>query len=188
MMRRRGFARGRTFVPRKRHWLWIRQNFNSTSAIPTAEFSQLDLLGDYRFTAGIDLNLPEFTIWRLRVKVSVHITVAPATTYTSSDGVIIAAYCDDKNDPGTHPSVSKYEEKFLIWDVMYAFNAIASGTNGGLLDGTKSVAIYKEYDVKSHRRLDNIGDSLIFQIAPVGLQTSVLDYSIQTSILNLLRN
>ena len=188
MINRRRFSRARTIVPRRRHWLWIRQNFNSTAAILPSAFNQLDLLGSYRAAAGVDLNLPEFTIWRFRIKVSIRFNVAPATSYVSNDGVLIAAFCDDKNDPGSHPATSIYEEKFLIWHVIYAFEAIAQGANGGSLDGANSIALYHDFDVKSHRRLDNIGDSLIFQIAPVGLDGNVLDYSIQTTILGLLRN
>jgi hypothetical protein len=186
--------RRRTIVPRplgtrrRAHYLWIRQQFDNVTPIPTAAFDTNDLLAGYRATAGIDLNLPEFTIWRVRLKVSVRISVAPATTYTSSDGAIVALYVDDKTDSGTNPVTSPYDEKYMVYDILYASQSIQNGGNGGLENGANSILMFREFDVKTHRRLENLASTLQLQIAPTGLQTSILDYSIQHSTLGRLRN
>ena len=186
--------RRRTFVPRpigarrRAHYLWIREQFNNVTPIATASFQTDDLLAGYRATAGIDLNLPEFTIWRVKLKVSVRISVAPATTYTAADGALVTLYVDDKTDPGTFPVTSPYDEKYMLYDILYASQAIMMGANGGLEDGTKSILLFREFDVKTHRRLENLNSTLQLQICPTGLQTSILEYAIQHSTLGRLRN
>ena len=167
---------------RRRRKLFVRQVYNSVAPVVGPAVSQLDLLNNYRVAVGVDLNLPEFTIWRFRIKVSIRFSVAPATTYTAASGVLVAAFCDDKNRAATNPVVGQYEERYLIWDWMYASDAIRSGANGGLESGTNSILMYKEYDVRSHARLRNLGDTLILVLAP---SDEILDFSIQTSILCL---
>ena len=181
--RRTTFMARRT--SRRPHYLWIRQLFNSQTLIPSAGFNQLDMLADYRTQSGIDLNLPEFTIWRLRVKVSVKVSVAPATAFTESDGILVSAFCDSKSRVAISPVVNRYEDRFLIWQALYASEGLFMGALPAV---NNEMLLYREIDVKSHRRLENIGDTLLLQLAPIGLQTSIIAYSLQSTILTRLRN
>lgn len=183
--RRRSFVRRR----RPRHWLWVRSNQNSVAGVANASFAQNDLLNVYRTTAGIDINLPEFTIWRLRIRISVHVTVKPVVSYTSADGVLVAVFCDDFGDPGTNPVTSPYDERYMLWDTMYVSEALMTGVNGGsLTDATNGILMEKQYDIKAHRRLGNLKDSCLLQIAPTGSALAITDFSFTQSMLLLLRN
>ena len=187
MQRRRSFPAAR-FSParRKPHWMWIRSQANSVSPIIAPAFNTADLLLNYRTLAGIDLNLPEFTIWRFRIKVSIKFNVT-AATLESNSGVTVAAFVDNMAATFTNPVAAVFDERYLIWDTIFAFSALQQGANGGDVLNATNLAMYKEYDVKSHRKLGNIGETLLFQIAPLGTG-EVLNYSYQQSTLVLLRS
>jgi len=114
--------------------------------------------------------LPEFTIWRIRFKISIRITVTPAGSFGSADGVKLAVFVDDMSDPGSNPVTSPYDEKYMLWDTIYVFETLMSskGTTSGT---SESLALFKDYDIKTHRKIANLKESLLFQIAPMGAVT-----------------
>ena len=175
----------RTFVRRKRRWQWIRSTENSVTPISTSNFAQHDLLLNYRTLAGIDLNLPEFTIWRVLIKISIRISVAPAAAFVSNDGAQFAVFVDDMSDVGSNPVVSPYDEKYMLWDAIYAYEAFMQGGVNTTQETQGPLALFKSYDIKTHRKIENLKESLLFQIAPTGNST-VEDYSWTQNTLVLL--
>ena len=181
---RRRFSRSPVRA-RVRRWQWIRSSRNSVAAIPEPSFQTIDLLDNFRTLVGIDLNFPEFTIWRIRLKVSVRITpVLTAGSVDSNASVTLAIFCDDMAATYTNPVVSKYNEKFLLWDDMYVYKTLAAAGGGTTVPASTDVPMYAEYDLKGHRKLANIGDTLLFQIAPTG--ASVVNYSLNYNVLALM--
>ena len=185
MQRRFSSRRPMLVQRRKPHWLWVRANTNDPTSIPVTTHRTFDLLANYRTLAGIDLNLPEFTIWRVRIKVNVKFNLAIAQpTFEPSDGILVAMYVDDMADNGTNPVVSVYHEHYLIYEEIFAYKMLQEGANGGQLTpqvATAAIPLYREFDVKSHRRITNIGETLQLQLAAFGngvIQTSALSYSI----------
>jgi len=181
--------RNRRFSGRRRstrRWQWIRESRNSVAAIPEPTFQTVDLIDNFRSLVGIDLNFPEFTIWRIRIKIAVRITpVLTTNTVNSNSGVTVALFCDDMAATYTNPVVAKYNERFLLWDAMYVYKTI--GSSGGFVDDTVApstdLALYQEYDLKGRRKLANIGDTLLFQIAPTA--ATIVNYSTTYQILCL---
>jgi hypothetical protein len=174
-------------VRRNRHWLWIRSAENNVTAITAPAFGQSDLLSSYRTLAGVTLTIPDFTIWRIRISISIKFSLAAASDVDSNAGVLVAILVDDMSDPGTNPVVSQYHERYLLWDQLYVYKTFAQGGNLTSIATAEHVALYKEYDLKGHRKLSNIGDSLLLQVAPVATG-SIANYSFQQSTLVLLRN
>ena len=180
--------RRRTFVrrsaQRNRRWLWIRSAANSVTPIPDASFESVDLLSNYRLLAGIDLNLPEFTIWRIRFKVSVRITpVLSAGHVDSNSAVTIALFCDNMVGTYTNPVVAGFDERYLLWDRLFTYKTLSNSTGVANFAAPEDIALYGEYDMKGHRRLGNIGETLLFQIAAGGL--TIANYSYQQNTLVL---
>jgi len=174
-------------VRRPKHWLWVRNTQNSVAPIVAPAFATIDLLSNYRALAGISLNLPEFTIWRIRIQLAIRLSIAPRTVFESNDGVVVAAYVDDMADTGNNPVANQYHEHYLLWDSMFAYESIA---HGNTLVGDPSVtdlALWKTYDLKGRRRISNIGETLQFQFAPTSSGT-IVNYSYSQSVLLLQRS
>ena len=185
MVSTRFIRRGRrSFTRRKRRWQWIRSTENSVTVIPAAGFAQHDLLSTYRTTAGIDVNLPEFTIWRIRIKVSFRISAVAATQYEANDGVHIAVFVDDMNDTGQNPVVAPYDEKYMLWDAIYASESLQYSSNASPI-GTTPVFLFREYDIKTHRRIENLKETLLFQVGSSG-QADIENHSWTQNTLVLL--
>jgi len=152
----------------RRRWQWIRSNENRTNNIGAPDFNQIDLLSTYRALAGIDLNLPEFTIWRVRFRISIRITFPVGTTVVGpEDGAKLAVFVDDMADAGSNPVTAPYDEKYMLWDTLYCYESIMQGRSDAAVppDG---LAVFKDYDIKTHRKIGNLKESLMFQIAPTG--------------------
>lgn len=188
-MQRRRFGR-RSFARRRRHWLWIRDVSSALTAVSDPAFQTYDLLSPYRNAAGIDVNLPEFTIWRIRIKVSVNFRFVADHTVNSNDGVLISVYVDDKAVVDSRAISAPYDQRYMMWDSMLLAHEVQQGLNNGLpgfLAGTNT-NITKVYDIKAHRRLDNLNSTLKLQVAPLSTGYDVNNSTIIYSVLCLLRN
>jgi len=184
---RRSFRSRGNFSRRPRHWLWVRSAENNVSAITAPAFGQSDLLSSYRSLAGVTLTIPDFTIWRIRISISIKFTVTAGQDIDSNAGVLVALLVDDMSDVGTNPVTSQYHERYLLWDEMYVYKSLMQSTATTMFASAAHVPLYKEYDLKGHRKLSNIGDSLLLQVAPIAAG-SIANYSFQQSTLVLLRN
>lgn len=174
----------RRMVRSRRRWQWIRSNENTVTVVGPAAFEQKDLLQTYRALAGIDLNLPEFTIWRVRFKISIRINVSPAVQFTPNDGVKLAVFVDDMADPGVNPVTGPYDEKYMLWDTIYVYETLMASR--GVTSGTsENIALFRDYDIKTHRKIGNLKETLLFQIAPLGAAT-IHDYAWTQNTLVLL--
>jgi len=123
----------------------------------------IDLLAVWRTTSGVTLNLPGFTIWRIHIKISINFTLSPLT-FTANSGVMIAMFVDSINQVLLNPVTAPYDEKYLMWDELYAAEPQVQSHAGT----TPPLALYHEYDIRSHRKLDNVDDTLFLQLATTG--------------------
>lgn len=175
-IRRRGF--GRRFGARKRRWQWVRTTQNNAAPAAT-NFN--DLFATWRTTANFSITFPEFTIWRIHIKVSVLLHLSPATV-TSSDGALIALYTENmdlavQENPVTHP----YNYQYLMWDQLYNAEQQVFSHAGT----TSPLMVYRQYDIRARRKIPNVMESLWLSINSTG--NAVLDnYSFTASILTKL--
>jgi hypothetical protein len=176
--------RRRTFVRRRGRskLFWIRgQEAHGT---PLAVMDQYDLLGRYRTTAGISLNIPEITIWRIHIRISVRFTIS-AGGDNPQNGILTAVFVEQNistalNDPAV--AAFAYGERYLMYDTMYTSEQLAVDqvtTAAGV--NTIIQALERTYDIKSHRRLDNLDDTLWLTLSPLASvqdMISAITYSI----------
>src|SRR5438876_8805582 len=142
----RRFMRGRSFVPRRKpQYLWIRSTENN--ATPNTLLNTNDLMSVYRSSAGVSLNIPEFTIWRIRIKISVSFSYVPAV-YTANTGLLVALFVDDMALTQLNPVVSPYNQQYLMWDEIYAAQQIMESNS----NPTTAPVYYAQYDIKAHRK------------------------------------
>ena len=145
-------------IRKKPTYQWIRNFVEQT--VPVANPYLLDLLADYRTTASLGMNLPEFTIWRLRIKISIRFTI---TAISSNTGFFIAIYNENFQVPLTFtPRTSPYLEKYYMWD----FRSIETQVQEAGTTATPGLNF--EYDIKSHRKLQNIFETMFLSIEGLG--------------------
>lgn len=169
---RRRFSGG--FRRRRAKYMWVRSTENVVAPQP---LSTIDLLGVWKQQMGITLNLPTLTIWRILLKISIRFDF---TSIGANDGAMIALFVDDLEDVLTaNPVVSPYDEKYLMWDQLYATEQFFMAGSTPTLN---EPVLYKQYDIRSHRKLPNLDDTLVLQIAATGLIT-IKDFSFTQSTL-----
>jgi len=142
---------------------------------------QLDLLSAWRAANNFSINLPDIVIWRIHIKISIHYTLSPATVL-SGDGMFVAVFCDSVlAAAGVNPVTRPYDESYLMWDKIYASDSMSNGANLQAANAT----LFKEYDIRSHRKLLNQADTLILNLIPEGNVTisSTDSYDIVASVL-----
>ena len=177
---RRMTYRPRTFVPRRRKYQWVRgQNIN-TSPVQQPNTNTFDMLSFWRVEQGILLNLPDIVIWRIHLKISARISLAPNTVNASS-GVHVAAFVDDVQPTSFNPVTAEFNQKYLIWEELYAYQTLV-GTGQPIVTQPGPLALYKEFDVKSHRKILNIEQSLLLTIGAQG-NANLDEYSLTYSVL-----
>jgi len=156
-------------TPRKRNWLWMRAGlFNTT---PSTTLNSDDLLVHPRNLQGIAINLPGFTIWRLHFKFSVRITI---TTPQANNGVLCTAFIDSLQQTIANQATFPMDEHLLLHEQLYVTETVAQNGQGS--GAAAVVPLYGSWDIRSHRKIDQLQDSLIFQCAVTGAAT-ILDYS-----------
>ena len=154
----------RTFVPRKKaRYLWVRETVNMIGAAPLNNF---DLLSNFRQAQGITLNLPDIVIWRIILKISIRLDVGlsvPANT-----GAMVALFVDDTElNLAQNPVTAPYSQQYLMWDTLYSAQQILN-SGSAVAAGPTLPVLYNQYDIKSHRKLRNIDQTLHMQVAAQG--------------------
>lgn len=173
--------RRRSILPRRRpKWRWIRQTFNN--AAPSGTLNSIDLLSNFKTHAGISINLPDITIWRLRIRISIDVSITGGTT-TSNDGVLVTAFVDSSNQVVVSQLLDPMDQHDMVYDMLYTFETIAR-TDNNLT--TNFVALFREYDLKSRRVLQNIDDTLFIQLAASG-NAVIANYSISMALLTKMK-
>lgn len=156
---RRGF-RG---VRRRRKFLWVRETISSGS--PSATINNFDLLANYKSDMGINLNLPDIVIWRLIIKISIRFTLSP-NVIQASDGFLLSIFVDDSQVFPTNTLLSPYGEQYMMWDQIYTASIFQQGES--VVNTTNNWFLYREYDIKTHRKLKDFKDTLIMQLVSTG--------------------
>lgn len=175
----RRFRRSSFGRRRRRRYQWAR--FQATNINPSQgpTVNADDLLSPWRTAAGVTLNLPEFTIWRIHIKVSIFFSWSPATV-TSNSGASFALLVDSLSQAPLSALANPYEESFMMWDYLYGTEQLfqGAGAAGTLGDNV----LYRMYDVRSRRRLRNAGDTL-WAINQGQGNVSLTNYSYTASVL-----
>lgn len=175
----RYFRRRSSIMPRrKRKWIWIRESVNDP-APASGTLSTTDLLSTFRTHGGITINLPELTIWRIKLRIS--ITISLAATVNENDGVLATVFVDSLNQTMLNQLTNPFDEKDMIYSMMYATKTLSQST-GNSTGAQTNVCLYEEYDIKARRRLRAIDDTLWLQFASSG-QASVTGWSYSAAIL-----
>ena len=162
---RRGFRRG---FRRRRKWQWVRQVGNNTTVITPPNDNTIDLLSDFKSQFGFTVNLPEITIWRVRLKVAIRVTFPATLSSQEADGVIVALFVNDNDIASSYPNPisAPYSQQFMLYDQLYSAEQAVMGGIVPVASGTGFM--YREYDVKARRRLMNIKHTLLLKVAPSG--------------------
>ena len=175
LYRRRVPYRRRMSKPK---FLWIRSNVNNVSPAHQPTPNLHDLLETFRTTAGISLNLPDFTIWRLRFKIGIRIELTSG--FTSNSGVHTAFFVDNREiSPTINALVRPYSQQYMMWDAVLVAEQFQE--NIPPVGGTP-FAMSKEYDIKTHRKLTNVEETLWFSMVETG-NGVLLDYDMTWSCL-----
>src|SRR6266576_3548833 len=167
-MQRRTFVRRpvqRSFARPRKKWMWVRETFNNIGPQQAPIPNMGDLLATFKTQMGINFNLPDIVIWRLLIKIAVKISFVPAVA-TASSGVLISAFV--------------FDEKYLSWEMLYAAQSYAQG--GQIPTALTDVFLYKELDIRAHRKISNLNETLWFTLSASG-DANILQYSYTYSLL-----
>lgn len=170
---------------RRRNWQFVRVTANDTTVVTPPAFYQEDLLLNFRQTLGISVQLPEITIWRLRIKISAKINwiAAPAAQYAA--GFITAVFTDDISFTLQSAGTNPYSEKYMYYAARYYSDAVMMGERAIAANNTDYLTT-DWIDVRAHRRLGNINDTLILQVVPTGSDVATMG-GISWSAITLLK-
>lgn len=159
-----------SFARRARHkYQW--EHLVSNNASPNGVLNSIDLLSNFRTHAGITINFPEIVIWRVHLRVSVKVTLGAAMD--SADGVLITSYVDSINQAMDNPVSSPRDQHWLAYSSYYA-------SNNDIQNGSNAAGTYlfeRVLDIKSHRKLSGLDDTLWMQIAQLTANTTITSYS-----------
>src|SRR6266576_2266528 len=187
-MQRRTFVRRpvqRSFARPRKKWMWVRETFNNIGPQQAPIPNMGDLLATFKTQMGINFNLPDIVIWRLLIKIAVKISFVPAVA-TASSGVLISAFVDDEKKANSlattsfNPLSSPFDEKYLSWEMLYAAQSYAQG--GQIPTALTDVFLYKELDIRAHRKISNLNETLWFTLSASG-DANILQYSYTYSLL-----
>lgn len=173
MLMRRTFRRSFHAHRPKHKYQWIRSTENPA---PNPTLNSYDLLTNWRAQMGITINLPDITIWRIRLKIS--IIIGGLTAVASNDGVLTTVFVDGIHETILSQILRPYDQKDMIYDMGYA---TATVMNNFSLTPT-NICYFKEYDIRAKRRLRAIDDTLWLQLATSGNAT-ITNYSFSQATL-----
>ena len=180
---RRGFRRG--FRRSRGKWQWVRQTGNNTSSVFPPASNTIDLLADWKSQFGFTVNLPEITIWRVRLKISVRVLFPSTLTTVEADAVNVGVYVNDVDSTVLasypNPISAPYAQQFMLYDTLYSSEGAVNGSIVPVANGQGFM--YREYDIKARRRINNIKHSLILQYAPSGSLAQITGLGFQSVIL-----
>src|SRR5580765_2222920 len=152
--------------PARRRTVWA--DFDFVDLTPVNPNSAYDLLLPFQTAAGITLNLPGITIGRILIKISIIYVPGAAA---ANNGARIALGVEDKsytnaalgvvNSPLTQP----YDQTWMWLEQLYqAEQELMSGV-------VTNPVLYRSLDVRSKRKLSNMGESLLFSLTATGNST-----------------
>ncbi|EJW70660.1 hypothetical protein WUBG_18433, partial [Wuchereria bancrofti] len=96
--------------------------------------------------------------------------------------MFISLFCDSVlAGAGISPAAKPYDESYLMWDKVYCADTLSNGSNVQ----AENITLFKQYDVRSHRKLQNQNDTLILSMTAQGNLTiaSTDSYDIVSSVL-----
>lgn len=165
--RRPSFRRSR----RRGKFQWAR--FYSSANAPASPYT-LDLLADYRLQFGLLMNPADLVLWRLHMKLSVVYTASALNAQTG----ISFAICNESIAAGVpNQLLQPYSERWLMWDEFYATNQFMESAS------IATPVAYREYDIRSHRKLQNQEESFWASVILTGNATALTTVSMTYSML-----
>jgi len=178
---RRPIAR-RSFNRPKVNWQWVRFSSNdaATVVLPAGNYLE-DLLQSFKTAMGLTVNLPDITIWRILLKISITIKFPAAIANPEAYGALMVVFVDDKLFTFTVANTDPYFERFLMYKAIYYSEAVMMGEAQPVASATG--VITKDFDIKAHRRLENIEDTLLLQVSGLGGLTSLNGLAYSGSVL-----
>ena len=176
-------SRPRLAVPARprRKWLWVRESYNNVGPVHQPNTNYIDMLGTFKTQMGINLNLPDITIWRVIIKISVHLGLAPAA-YTDNSGITVATFVDDEKKSDTanwNMVTSPFDEQYMMWDNIYVAQSQQYYEIPTALGG---YALYERYDMRTHRKLRNVNETLFTAVSETG-NANLIGFSAFWSVL-----
>lgn len=170
----RRFRRSFAIAPRRSHrWEWDRGIQTIAPAHPATNF---DLLSSFKTHAGITINLPDIVIWRIRLRISISVTIAAAMA--AADGVLITGMVDSLNQALLNQATNPYSEKHMLYSAEYLSHVPSEG--GG--NGAGTYFIERVYDIKAHRKMGSLDDTMFLQFTELG-QANITGINVQWSSL-----
>ena len=156
--------RARTLImpsrPRGRH-IWIRETTNL--AAPNAVFNNIDLMQAWRLhQGGITINLPEITILRVKLRLSIRVTIAAAMN--ANDGILSTLFVDGISQVALNQFAQPFDQRDMRYEQDFLSHVPAEG--GGNAAGTYFVE--RDFDIKARRKLQSVDDTLWLQCSATG--------------------
>jgi hypothetical protein len=153
-------------VMRKRsRYQWVRDLVNVASVTSPLN---IDLMSDWRSNMNLTLLLPDIVIWRFRIRLSITGKIAVASSAKASNGVEVSSYVNALDSTPVVLSNAKYEQQFLIFDQIYCSEMFSQSANNFNAVTTNEIYLFKDYEIKSHRKFPNQNDTLWLHIGNVG--------------------
>ena len=160
---RRRFYRSR--MRKRPKFQWVR---NTLSDVVPASTVTYDLLNSYKNAFAISAMLPDIVIWRIHIKISIDFHFSAAGDPLATSGVFFAIFTESDHLVHLPAAGNAYDEHYMMWTKLYASESLANNySNIAVTTGSQQV-IYKEFDIKSHRRLTDINDTLLLQLQAFG--------------------
>lgn len=141
------------------------------NAAPNATLNTIDLLSNFRSHGGISINLPEFSVWRVRLRITIIINTVGAIA--SNDGSLETVFVESVNQTAGNAITLPYEQSHMLYD----FHPLAESSEFTGIAAAGNYVLTREYDLKSHRKLRALDDTLYLQLAASG-QATYVNYSI----------
>jgi len=136
-----------------------------------------DVLSGYRTAAGITITLPEVTIWGVKLRISIKVTIA--AVLAANDAVLITMFTDGQSQTILNQSSNPLDQEDMLFSALYLTKSVMYGSS---TTGAGTFVLYEEYDIKAHRRLKQAQDTLFLQFATTG-QPQITEASVAQSIL-----
>jgi len=155
-------ARVLAVPPGRRKRVWARF-VDSNAALSELEYT-FDMLGDFRTSAGINLNLPGVTIGRIRIKIQVRLDLS-VVAGSETAGVTCGVYTQSQQSTaGRLSSASDLVDDYMYW----SWHPIAEKAPLAVAALTADHIFAFEVDTKAMRKMDEIGTGLFLNVQSTG--------------------
>lgn len=160
---------GRQLARRRTEWA----RFTKNDVAPNATLNGYELLDSFRNAFGININLPDITIGRLHIRISIGVHISAALG--PNDGVLIAVATCDRDDisggTGTvsSPVAEPYDLDYMWWEQLYVSELVQNG--GVRPTAATDTVLYRNLDIRSKRKLRGMGETLTVQLVASGNAT-----------------